>query len=90
MIVFVCRRLSATLAWHGMGSITGLTSAASSKGYKVFAVISHLFTHHNQGLDLRVNLQQHFNKQTPLLTGRVLLEEFQPVKEQAEFVSMCS
>lgn len=33
---------SATLAWRGMGSIAGLTSAASSKGYKVFAVISHL------------------------------------------------
>lgn len=47
-------------------------------------------TRRNQGLDLRVNLQQRFNKQTPLLTGRVLLGEFQPVREQAELVNLCS
>lgn len=47
-------------------------------------------TRHNQGLDPWVNLQPCFNKQTPLLTGRVLLGEFQSVREQAEFVSMCS
>lgn len=43
-------------------------------------------TRHEQGLDLLVNLQHCFNKQTPPLTGRVLLGQIQPAKEVAEFM----
>lgn len=44
----------------------------------------------NWGLDLLVNLQHCFNKQTPLLTDRVLLGEIQPAREVAVFTSMRS
>lgn len=38
-------------------------------------------TCHKQGLDLLENLQHCFNKQTPPLTGRVLLGQIQPARE---------
>lgn len=43
-------------------------------------------TRHEQGLDLLVNLQHCFNKQTPPLTGRVLLGQIQPARELAELM----
>lgn len=76
------------LAWDGKHHWADLSGL-----FKRLQSICSYFTSstcHNQGLDLQVNLQQCFNKQTPLLTGRVLLGEFQPVREQAEFMSMHS
>lgn len=74
------------LAWDGKYHWADLSGL-----FKRLQSICSYFTSstcHNQGLDLWVNLQQCLNKQTPVLTGKVSLGEFQPAREQAEVVSI--